>query len=171
MPLHLRSLVLLSVLGVSPAWAVERTQPTFSICSRAGCTVTVKRSGGLDSATASAVAYLTEADAIDWCTTYERPTWAEDGGLRGLEACVKHTLDSDGGRSHKILADCREGILFNSSGERWRLNAGAAGSGAWDEWSPIDRTRGANEVPPISANDDQFAFLCPKTAARLGIKR
>lgn len=153
------------------AVAIERTQTTFSICSRAGCTVTVKNVGGQNTGSASADAFMTEADAIDWCTTYEAPNWAEDGGVRGLGTCVKRTLDGNGGKRHAIYADCRRGTLTNSNGERWRFNFAAAGTGSWEEWTAVGRTPDANEVPPISANDDQFAFLCPTAAIRLKIKR
>ena len=168
-----RSLTVMFVLNlVWPAEALERSAPTFYICSRAGCTVTVKTQSGKDSSQASAVGYMTEADAIAWCTEYERPAWPEEGGVRWLAGCVKGTLDSDGGKRHLIMADCSAGTLFAPDGTRWRLTeAGRRGSDEPHEyWRPINRKLLPNERTPFEANGSQFTFLCPEAARKFRIE-
>lgn len=148
------------------------SRETFYICSRAGCTVTVTRVSGRNTNIASATARLTEADAIAWCTEYEVPNWAEEGGMRILQACVAKTARADGGREHRISADCAAGIISNSNGDRWRLtDAARQGSQDFHEhWQVIDRPGNENERPPFEVNQSQFSFLCPAQASQYGLR-
>lgn len=111
---------------------------------------------------------MREADAITFCIEYVRPSWAEEGGLRWLQSCVRDTMNEDGGREHRLSADCGAGILTNPRGDRWRLTA-AAKAGSTDpngHWELVSRARQANERSPFETNTSQFAFLCPAEAAR-----
>ncbi|WP_187144383.1 tetratricopeptide repeat protein [Microvirga massiliensis] len=152
----------------STAAAPEGERTTFYICSRAGCTVTVSSSGGFNTANAWALGHLLEADAIDWCEGYVMPDWREQGGIRKLNGCVRETLAKDGGRDHRIAANCPAGVLTAPDGRRWRL-ADAKRRGRdvdpWETWELLGKMD-PNERPPFEANGSQFRRLCPIQAQR-----
>ncbi|WP_163489223.1 hypothetical protein, partial [Klebsiella pneumoniae] len=63
-------------------------------------------------------------------------------------------MKEDGGREHRISADCGAGILADPRGDRWRLTAAAkAGStNPQEHWEPVSRARQANERSPFETN-------------------
>jgi len=146
---------------------------TFHVCSRAGCTVTVEESGGINGKAAWAVGRLLVVDAVDACEGHIAPEWREDGGLPRLAECVRDTLSGQEGNGiHRIAADCEAGILTAPDGRKWRVTdekrRGGPAVESWGTWRPMGRMD-ENERPPFEANGSQFGSLCPDRAKQWAV--
>lgn len=158
----LRRLALTVTAGLAMASAAigAPQADTLSVCSQC-LSPSVTQHSGYGTATATAEAHVTRADAESWCASWQP----------GDRACVRQQLASEEARQvYRASADCTRGRITAVDGQTyayagvWSNDDIGGGRSKWRDAS--GRIVGRDNASNGLAIAAQWELLCPKGVAR-----